>query len=95
VNLRQAVMLVWGDVADGVLSHPKIATAVRYALDDVDTEMMDVMREDQVEAEIAYEGEKDVYEAYVMVRSASKKALDEAIQANIDRHGDDMSDDAQ
>lgn len=73
MELRDAVQLVWDDVADGVYRHPTVLDAVRYARDEVTPDELAITLENQREG--VYEELGDVYGAYVDVRAATQEEI--------------------
>jgi hypothetical protein len=77
VDLREAVKLVWADVAEGVYRDPTPAEAVHYAREAMTVQELQYRLDDQRDG--AYdEGQEvvgDVYGAYVDVRTASEADL--------------------
>lgn len=77
MNLTQAVLLVWHDVADSVLRHPTIDEVLAYARDTITTEeLANVLEHQRAGGYADPDGVcGDVYGAYVAVRAADEAAV--------------------
>lgn len=81
MELRDAIQLVWDDVADCVYQHPTPHEAVNYARDEMGPIELQMLLEDQRDGRYDGGGDVtgDVYGAYVDVRNASRVDVDAAL----------------
>ena len=85
MDLRDAVKLVWDDVADGVYRHPTVLDAVNYARNEMTSDELALALENQREG--VYEELGDVYGAYVDVRDATQEEINNVIATfDVDLH---------
>lgn len=89
MELRDAIQLVWDDVADSVYRHPTVLEAVQYARNEVTPDELANVLENQREG--VYEDNDDVsgdvYGAYVDVRNATQADVDATLATfDVDLH---------
>lgn len=89
MNLRDAVQLVWDDVADCVYSHPRVTEAVDYARNLMSPGELESVFDDQRSGRYDGAGDVtgDVYGAYVDVRNATQEEINNVIATfDVDLH---------
>lgn len=91
MELRDAIQLVWDDVADSVYRHPTVLEAVQYARAEIGPIELQMVLEDQrdgrYDAGSDCDVQGDVYGAYVDVRNATQADVDATLATfDVDLH---------
>lgn len=75
MELKDAINLVWDDVADSVYRHPTVHDAVRYARQEMTADELATVKDDQKNGHYDHPDSDvrgDVHGAYVLVRAADE-----------------------
>lgn len=90
MELRDAIQLVWDDVADSVYQHPTVLEAVQYARNEMTPDELANVLENQRDGRYDSDDsdvQGDVYGAYVDVRNAAQADVDATLATfDVDLH---------